>query len=164
MQIIYIYQINLSQTSFFLGICNWWHVWCQKKLRQTVQFIQWYLRPDYEILVEGTAKQYAPHLRRWFSFCSKIGLQPVNADVTSGAEFLTKYFRKFSFEYSSVNTPRSALSYILPAVNGFTFCEQPLIKRILRGMFKEKSTLPPYTVTCDVTHVLDYVKNVLFPV
>ena len=41
---------------------------------------------------EGTAKQYA-HLKRWFSFCSENGLQPFNADVTSGAEFLTQYFR-----------------------------------------------------------------------
>ena len=69
---------------------------------------------------EGTIKQYAPHLRRWFSFCSENGLQPLNADVTSGAEFLTQYFRKSSCEYSSVNTVRSALSFILPAVNGFT--------------------------------------------
>ena len=69
---------------------------------------------------DGTTKQYVPHLRRWFSFCSEIGLQPLNADVTSGAEFLIQYFRKSSCEYSSVNTVRSALSFILPAVNGFT--------------------------------------------
>ena len=111
---------------------------------------------------EGTAKQYAPHLRRWFSFCSENGLQPLNADVTSGAEFLTQYFRKSSCEHSSVNTACPALSYIFPAVNGFTFCEHRLIKRILRGMFKEKSTFPRYTVTCDVTHVLDYVKKCSF--
>ena len=57
---------------------------------------------------EGTAKQYVPHLR-WFSFCSGNRLQPLNADVTSGAEFLTQYFRKPS---SSVNTAHSALSSI----------------------------------------------------
>ena len=38
---------------------------------------------------EGTAKPYAPHLRRWFSLCSENGLQLLNADVTSGVEFLT---------------------------------------------------------------------------
>ena len=63
---------------------------------------------------------YAPHLRRWFSICSENGLQPLNADVSSGAEFLTQYFRKSSCEYSSVNTARSALSSILSAVNRFT--------------------------------------------
>ena len=74
---------------------------------------------------EGTTKQYAPHLRRWFSFCSENELQPLNADVSNGAEFLTQYFRKSSCDYSSVNTVRSALSSILPAVNGFMFVEQP---------------------------------------
>ena len=38
---------------------------------------------------EGTAKQHSPYLGRWFSFCSEYGLQPINPDVTSGAEFLT---------------------------------------------------------------------------
>ena len=86
---------------------------------------------------ECTAKQYAPHLRGWFSFCSENGLQPLNADVTSGAEILTQYFRKSSCEYSSGNTARSALSSILTEVNGFKFGEEPLIKKLLRGMFKE---------------------------
>ena len=96
---------------------------------------------------EGTTKQYPPHLRRWFSFCSENGLQPLNADVTSVAEFFS--------QYSSVNTARSALSSILPAINGFTFGEQPLIKRLLRGMFKERPTFPRYPVTYDIKHVLD---------
>ena len=86
---------------------------------------------------EGPKKQDAPHLRRWFSFCVENGLQPLNADVTSGGEFLTQYFRKFSCEYSSINTARSALSSILPAVNGFMLGEEPLIKRLLRECSKK---------------------------
>ena len=50
---------------------------------------------------DGTTKQYGPHLRRWFRFCSENELQPLNADVSSGAELLTQYFfsqyRSFSF-------------------------------------------------------------------
>ena len=34
-----------------------------------------------------------------------------------------------------------------------------LIKRLLRGMFKERPTFPRYTVTYDVKCVLDYVKK-----
>ena len=76
-------------------------------------------RTDYEILIRRYGKQHVPHLNRWFSFCSENELQPLNADVTSGAEFLTQYFRKSSCEYSSVNTARSDLSSVVPAVNGF---------------------------------------------
>ena len=108
---------------------------------------------------EGTAKQHALQLRRWFSFSSENGLQPLNAGVTSGAEVLTQYFWKSCCEYSSVNTARSALSSILPAVNGFTFGEQPLIKKLLQGMFKERPTFRRYTVTYGVKYVLDYVKK-----
>ena len=102
------------------------------------------------------------NLRRWFRFCSENELQPLNADIKSGAEFLTQYFRKSSCEYSSVNTARSALSSILPAVNGFRFDEQPLIQRLLRGMFKERTTFPQYTATYDAKYVLDYVKKCYF--
>ena len=110
---------------------------------------------------EGTPKQYPPHLRRWFSFS-------FNADVTSGAEFLTQHLRKFSYEYSSVNTAHSAFSSVFSGVNGFTSGEQPVIKRLLRGIFKERPNLPRYTVTCDVMYVLSksmptlYFKKVMF--
>ena len=66
---------------------------------------------------------------------------------------MTQYFRKCNCEYSSVNTARLALSSILPSFNGFTFGEQPLIKKLLRGMFKERPTFPCYTVTYDVKYV-----------
>ena len=115
MQIIYIYQINLISNILSLEIWNCWYVWCQFNLPSGV------LDLIMKSWSEGKTKQYAPHLRRWFSFCSENGLQPLNADVTSGAKFLTQYFRKSSCEYSSVNTARSDLSPILPEVNRFTF-------------------------------------------
>ena len=46
---------------------------------------------------ERTAKQYVPHLRRLLSFYSD-GLDSLNASLISGAEFLTKYFRRASCE------------------------------------------------------------------
>ena len=112
---------------------------------------------------EGMTKQYAPHLGRWFSFCSENGLQSLNVDVTSGAELLTPYFRKSTCEYSSVNTARSSLSSILPAFNRFTLGEQPLIKRLLRVMFRERPNFPRYIVTYDVKYVLDHVKKCSIP-
>ena len=68
-------------------------------------------------------------------------------------------FQKYGCEYSSVNTARSAFSSILPAVNGFTFGEEPLIKRLLQGMLKERPNFSRYTITYDVNYVLDYVKK-----
>ena len=81
MQMIYIYQIDLIE-----------------KLSQAVQLIQWACRRDYEILVTRYGKTVCTTSRGWFSFCSENGLQPLNEGVTSGAEFLTQYFRRPSCE------------------------------------------------------------------
>ena len=90
-----------------------------------------------------------------FRFCSENGPEPLNADDTSGAEFLPQHFRKSSCEFSSVKAARSALSSILLAVNGFTLAEKPLIKKFLWGMFKKNPAFPHCTVPYDVKYVLD---------
>ena len=53
----------------------------------------------------------------------------------------------------------SALPSILPAVNRFNFGKQHVIKRLLRGMFKERSTFSRCIVTYDIKYILDYVKK-----
>ena len=65
--------------------------------------------------IQGATKQYAPHLRKWFSFCFENGLQLLNADVTSSAEFLTQYCRTSSCEYSSVNTANLSFAIYSPS-------------------------------------------------
>ena len=104
---------------------------------------------------EGTTKQYAPHLRTGFSFCSENRLQPLYADVASGAEFLTRNFRNLVLGILQLTQLVQRYHLFSPSVvNGFTFGEQPLIKRLLRGMFKERPTSPRYIVTYHVKYVL----------
>ena len=102
----------------------------------------------------GTSKQYSPHIQRWCEFCSSRNLNPFNATINDGAEFLTQYFLSSECEYSVINTARSALSLIFPSENGLAFGKQPIIQRLLKGMFKERPTFPRYTVTYDVKPVL----------
>ena len=58
-----------------------------------------------------------------------------------------------------MNQSCSALSSILSAVNGFTFGEQFLIKKLLRRMFKKSPTCQSYTVIYGIKYILDYVKK-----
>ena len=44
-------------------------------------------------------------------------------------------------------------------IYGFMFGAQPLIKILLRGMFKERPKLLCYTVIYDARHILHNVKN-----
>ena len=109
---------------------------------------------------KGTKSQYSPHIVRWVNHCTSKGIDPFNASVVQGAEFLVEYFHSSTNEYSSLNTARSALSAVIAPVNGITFGKQPLICRLLKGIFREKPTLPKYTVTYDVKKVFDFIQSV----
>ena len=58
-----------------------------------------------------------------------------------------------------VNTARSALSSVFPAKDGTPFVKYPLILRLLRSMFKQRPSLPRYTVTYDVANLLQYISK-----
>ena len=107
----------------------------------------------------GTCNQYSLHINRWMIFCVENNVDPVKADVRMGAEFLTQYFYQTTVDYSSRNTARSALFTIIEPTNGVTFGNHPLIKRLLKEIFKERPTLPRYAVTYDVNKVFLYMKS-----
>ena len=69
-------------------------------------------------------------------------MDPVTARTTSGAEVLADIFYKTKLEYSAMNTARSALSSLIEPTHGLTFGNQPLTKRLLRGIFKERLVIP----------------------
>lgn len=108
---------------------------------------------------KGTKSQYKPYITKWCDYCSKQGLNPLKAPVNAGAEFLADLFYSTKLEYSALNTARSALSAVLEPVDSLSFGKQPIIKRLMRGIFKERPTLPKYTVTYDVDLVFNRIVN-----
>lgn len=72
------------------------------------------------------------------------------------ADYLVFLLRNTTNEYSAVNTARSALSSFLPSLGGVPVGQHTLIKRVMRGVFKEKPALPKYTKIFDTNIVLDY--------
>ena len=57
------------------------------------------------------------------------------------------------------NTARSASSSVFPAKDRTPFGKYPLIVKLLRSMFKQRPSLPHYTVTYDVAKMLQYISN-----
>ena len=104
---------------------------------------------------EGTKKQYSPHIVRWVTYCQHHCIDPFSASVNDGAEFLVDYFTTAAVEDSVMNTARSALSAIIGPTGSISFGKNPLLK----GMFKERPSLPKYTVTYDVNTVFTYIKT-----
>jgi len=107
------------------------------------------LSPDVLNLVlnswtESTKNQYNPYIKRWLNYCGEKRIDPMNATVQVGAEFLAKLFKENTIGYSAINTARSALSAIITPINGIPLGRQPLIQRLMRGVFKQR---PSYQST-----------------
>ena len=107
----------------------------------------------------GTKKQYSPHISRWVQYCYENNLEPHTTSMVDGAEFLAKYFSTSGVEYSVMNTARSALSAVIRPINSVTFGSHPLVKMMLKGIFKERPSIPKYTVTYDVNKIFTYIKS-----
>ena len=65
-------------------------------------------------------------------------LCPTFANVTS---FLVWAFDE-GFEYRTINTYRSALSGVLPPIEGFSVGQHPLVVRLLKGILNVYASLP----------------------
>ena len=74
-------------------------------------------------------------------------------------DFLTDQFEVENKAYSTVNSYRSALSSILPPVDGTLLGEHPIIARLLKGMFLIRPPQPKYTVTWDVNILLKFLES-----
>ena len=58
-----------------------------------------------------------------------------------------------------MNTARSALSNIMTPDSSLSFGNNPLVKRLLRGMFNIQPSIPKHVNTYDVDVVLQYLKG-----
>jgi hypothetical protein len=103
----------------------------------------------------GTSKQYNTYLNKWAQYCDQNKLSKFNPGLDEAIEFLTLLFES-GLGYSALNTARSALSSILPLMEGVKFGEHPLVCRYLKGVFELRPTLPRYTEIWNVDTVLRY--------
>lgn len=66
------------------------------------------------------------------------------------------------FSYYTINAHKAAIVQTLAVCSKFSFAEDPMIIRFMRGVFIAKRPKPKYTMTWDVGKVLDYLKS-LYP-
>ena len=60
------------------------------------------------------------------------------------------------FEYQTINKYRSALSGVLPPIEGFAVGQHPLVVRLLKGILNMRPAMPHYQSSWDVSLVLNY--------
>ena len=106
----------------------------------------------------GTNAIYNSAWEKWHRWCvtrESDSFRPALADITS---FLSDCFNE-GLEYRTLNTYRSALSGVLPPIDGFPVGQHPLVVRLLKGVQNLRPALPRYKHCWDVDTVLDYLRS-----
>ena len=110
----------------------------------------------------GTKKQYDVYIKKWTKFCAERESDQFHPLVVDVLDFLTELYEK-GFTYSAINTAHSALSSFVQLHDGSSIGKNPLISRLLKGIFQSRAPKPKYTEVWDVQIVLSYLKT-LHPV
>ncbi len=106
----------------------------------------------------GTNAVYNSAWKKWHSWClarESDSFRPALADITS---FLSDCFNE-GLEYRTLNTYRSALSGVLPPMDGFPVGQHPLVVRLLKGVQNLRPALPRYQHSWNVDIVLNYLRT-----
>ena len=106
----------------------------------------------------GTNKQYAATWKQYGSRCDRQQVNPFQASIGQIADFLVELFDSGRCN-STINSYRAAPSSVLQAIDGQSVDQHPIITRLLRGMFNERSAVSRYNNTWDGDIVLQYLKT-----
>lgn len=105
-------------------------------------------------LAKNTLSQYSVTYKLWWQFCTNVNTDPYISSLPSVLTFLTDQFNEGA-AYGTLNNHRSALSLLF----GNDLGSDEQIKRLMKGVFKSRPTLPKYSFTWDPQIVLDYISQ-----
>ena len=106
---------------------------------------------------QGTEKQYDTYLKEWVLYCNSTGCDLLSAPLYVGINYLADLAGRVG--YSAVNTARSALSSVITLRDGSSFGKHPMVKRLLKGVFEDKPSLPRYGKTWDLNVLLCFLRT-----
>lgn len=102
----------------------------------------------------STLQQYGGTLSKWWLYCNRQKLDLYSVSVGNVISFLHEIFLK-NVSYATLNTHKSALALILDISN----TDELIIKRFLKGVFRERPSFPRYNETWDPFVVLNLIKK-----
>ena len=109
-----------------------------------------------------TQKQYKTYLEKWLLFCREREVDYCSPPISDAVEFLMGLYAQ-GLGYSTVNTARSAFSFIFPISYCHNFGSRPLVVRFMKGVFETRKPKPKYDDIWDASKVLNYLST-LHPV
>lgn len=105
-------------------------------------------------LANSTIKQYNTALKKWWSFCCQLKINPFYSEISDVAKFLALEFKGGAAE-GTLNSYRSAISLIQESAIG----EDATLKRLFKGFHNLKPSQPKYDVTWDPQIVLNHISS-----
>lgn len=94
--------------------------------------------------------QYSVTYHSWWKFCQENNIDTFEAPLSAVITFLVEHFNKGA-SYGTINSHRSALSLLL----GNNVGSDERIKRLLKGVYRQKPSRPKYSSTWNPKLVLD---------
>ena len=114
----------------------------------------------------STNSVYNSAWKKWHCWCIAREVDPLCPSLADITGFLAHSFDE-GLEYRTINTYRSALSGVLPPMEGFPVGQHPLVVRLLKGILNLRPAMPRYQQSWDVNVSLDYMRslpgNQVFP-
>ena len=107
---------------------------------------------------KATEKQYRHAWQKWFSWCSKEHIDPLQATQAQVANFLSVEFGP-NKSYSTLNLYRSVISPTLQVTEESKIGEHPIVSRRMKGIYVCKAPTPRYQSTWDVSKVTIYLSS-----
>ena len=103
-------------------------------------------------------RSYDSLFSKWSSWCATRHSDPISGPINEVLNFLAKLY-KDGYQYSSINSYRSAISSVHEKIDGYNIGQHPLVTRLIKGVFHVRPPLPRYTQTWSVQLVLDYLRS-----
>ena len=106
----------------------------------------------------STKKVYTTYVRKWAVFCITNNIKLLKPTVPQVCRFLRTLAAR-GLGYGALNAARSALSLILPHVEGEPIGKHPIVCWLIKGAYERNPPKPRYNVFWDVRLVFQMFKN-----
>ena len=111
----------------------------------------------------STLQQYRSYWARWFTFCHKRKISPLQVSVQVLITFLSQLFHQ-GLSYSAVNSARSAVvTLVSTCTDTSELGSSVLLQKFMKGVFASRPAVPKTYFTWDVALVLKFLKSLSPP-
>ena len=104
---------------------------------------------------KGTKQNYPWMFEQWCSFCNERGSPVLKVCMSKLVEYLDHFQVPHDYAYTTLCIHASAICHILQLTEYMRASTAPLVKQLLKGLFRRKPPTRVWADTWDVKKVLD---------